>query len=120
MHPQSDGMVERFNRTIESQLAMFVEDHQRDWDYLLLMAYRTAVHETAGCTPAKLMLGRDLRVPVDLLFDRPEGECIETSTNYASTLQDRLDQVQNFARAHLKVASDQMKSYYDSRSESFI
>ena len=38
-HPQSDGMVVRFNRTIEDQLATFV-DYQRDWDehisYLML------------------------------------------------------------------------------------
>lgn len=45
MHPQSDGMVERFNRTLEAQLSKFVEDHQQDWDThlpLLLMACRTA------------------------------------------------------------------------------
>lgn len=30
--PQSDGMVERFNRTLEDQLSKYVEDHQRDWD----------------------------------------------------------------------------------------
>ena len=30
LHPQSDGMVERFSRTLEAQLSMFVEDHQRD------------------------------------------------------------------------------------------
>lgn len=31
LHPQSDGMVERYNRTIEAQLATFVQDRQRDW-----------------------------------------------------------------------------------------
>ena len=30
LHPQSDGIVERFNRTIEDQLSKFVEDNQRD------------------------------------------------------------------------------------------
>ena len=53
-HPQSDGMVERFNQTIESQLSNYVEDHQRDWDKhipFLLMAYRTAVHEATGHSP---------------------------------------------------------------------
>ena len=47
LHPQSDGMVERFNRTLEAQLSEFASDHQRDWDEhvpLLMMAYRTAVH----------------------------------------------------------------------------
>ena len=61
LHPQSDGMVERFNRTLEAQLSMFVEDHQRDWDQLvplMLMTYRTAVHETTGCTQASLVWTR--------------------------------------------------------------
>ena len=31
-HPQSDGMVERFNKTLENQLARFVDDNQTDWD----------------------------------------------------------------------------------------
>ena len=56
--------MEQFNRTLEAQLSKFVEDHQQDWDAhlpMLLMAYRTAVHEATGCTPASLMLGRDLR-----------------------------------------------------------
>ena len=77
-HPQSDGMIERYNRTLEAQLSMFVEAHQKDWDqYIpyLLMAYRTAVHESTKCTPTKLMMGREIRVPIDLVFGRPEPEC---------------------------------------------
>jgi transposase InsO family protein len=31
-HPQSDGMVERANRTIEALLATVVQKDQRDWD----------------------------------------------------------------------------------------
>ena len=30
LHPQSDGMVERFNRTLENQLAVFVGKYQQD------------------------------------------------------------------------------------------
>ncbi|KAK3753675.1 hypothetical protein QZH41_003322 [Actinostola sp. cb2023] len=32
LHPQSDGMVERYNKTLESMLAKFTSEHQRDWD----------------------------------------------------------------------------------------
>ncbi|UYV72260.1 K02A2.6-like [Cordylochernes scorpioides] len=32
LHPQSDGMVEKFNRTLASQLSLFVAQSQRDWD----------------------------------------------------------------------------------------
>ena len=40
--PESDGMVERLNWTLEDQLAKFVDYHQRDWDkhiLYLMMAY---------------------------------------------------------------------------------
>ena len=60
LHPQSDGMVERFNRTIEGMLSKFVAENQRDWDShlpILMMAYRSAVHETTSFTPCELMFG---------------------------------------------------------------
>ena len=31
-HPQSDGLVERFNRTLENMLSLYVADNQKDWD----------------------------------------------------------------------------------------
>ena len=42
-HPESDGLVERFNRTLLMMLAMFAGEHKEDWDDLLppvMMAYR--------------------------------------------------------------------------------
>ena len=114
LHPQSDGMVERFNRTILAQLSTFVEQHQRDWDQhipMLLMAYQSAVHNSTRYTPARLMLGRDLRLPVDLLYGRPEEE--QHTTEYAETLQETMERVQSFARDHLNISSNKMKRYYD-------
>ena len=77
MHPQTYGMVERYNRTLENQLATFVEDHQRDWELhlpLLVMSYRSAVRETTRLTRAMLMFRSELRVPLDLLIGRPREE----------------------------------------------
>lgn len=62
LHPQSDGMVERFNRTIEEHLKKVVDAHQKDWDEhipLFLMAYRLAIHNTTSCSPAKVIFGYD-------------------------------------------------------------
>ncbi|CAC5406228.1 unnamed protein product [Mytilus coruscus] len=45
-HPQSDGMVERYNRTLQQILSMFVNENKDDWDSHLpyvTMAYR-ALH----------------------------------------------------------------------------
>lgn len=32
VHPQSNGLVERFNRTLATQLATLTSSRQRDWD----------------------------------------------------------------------------------------
>ena len=48
-HPQGNGQVERFNRTVEAMLAKMVGEHHSDWDKHLqkaLFAYRTSLHES--------------------------------------------------------------------------
>ena len=75
-HPQSDGMVERFNRTLLNLLSLSVSENERDWDVklpVLLFAYRTSVHETTGVTPFSMMLGREARLPEDLIYGLPVG-----------------------------------------------
>lgn len=60
-HPQSDGMVERFNRTLLAMLSLFVEENQMNWDALLpyvMLAYRSSVHCSTGFTPFKWCLAR--------------------------------------------------------------
>ena len=53
-HPQSDGMVERFNRTLLNLLSIAVEEDKHNWDAQLamsLLAYQTSMHESTGATP---------------------------------------------------------------------
>ena len=74
LHPQSDGMVELLSRILEAMLSKFVQESQRNSDQilpLLAMAYRSAIHESTGCTPNELMFGRDVRLPADLMFGSP-------------------------------------------------
>ena len=55
LRPRSDGMVERFNRTLTQELATCCAEGQSDWDLklpALLMAYRSAEHEATSYTPA--------------------------------------------------------------------
>ena len=77
--PQSDGMVERANRTIQNMIASYVSDKQDDWDEhipLLMLAYRSSVHETLGVSPAMMMFGRDLTLPIDMAVGRPVRELV--------------------------------------------
>ena len=115
-HPQSDGMVERYNRTLENQLALFVNENQNDWDQrvpLVLMAYRSAVHESTGCSPAKLMMGCELKLPIDLIYGRPDDNTKQCATEYGQTLQEDIDIAHEFARKKLELTASKMKTDYD-------
>ena len=82
-------MIERFNRTIEAMLSLWVNKSQTDWDEhiaLLSMAYRSGEHETTKETPNAMMLGREVRMPVDLLVGAtPETDL--TPCEYAQNLR---------------------------------
>ena len=70
-HPQGNGQVERFNRTLESMLAMVVNDHQTDWDLHLprvLFAYHTAIHDATGFSPFHITFSRSPTIPVDTMM----------------------------------------------------
>ena len=69
--PQSDGLVERYNRTLKSMLKSFTESEKSDWDEHLpyvMMAYRATIHESTKCTPNLLMFGHEVRLPVDIMY----------------------------------------------------
>lgn len=114
--PQSDGMVERANRTIQNMIASYISSKQNDWDEhipLLLLAYRSSIHETLGVSPARMVFGRDLTLPVDLAMGRPVREEKHCVTEYAYELEQKLLDIHEYARKHLKTASDSMKRQYD-------
>ena len=81
---------------------------------LLLMAYRTSIHETTGCTPAMMMMmGRDLRLPIDLIFGRTEEE---PSTGAILTTLSPCRKDWSWCTDSREMQSDWMKEYYDSHN----
>ncbi|CAH8866152.1 unnamed protein product [Trichobilharzia szidati] len=69
-HPQGNGLVERTNRTIKHLLRAFLHNApENTWDDALpqcLLAYRSSVHSSTGFSPALLLFGRELRLPVEI------------------------------------------------------
>ncbi|GFW79740.1 retrovirus-related Pol polyprotein from transposon 412 [Trichonephila clavipes] len=118
LHPQSDGMVERFNRTILNNLSLMVSKNQQDWDQkvpLFLLAYRSAVHETTGYSPSQMLFGRDIRLPCDLLFGRPP-DTPSSPEEYVQNLQARFEDVHNLARERINLRTEKMKTRYDTKA----
>ena len=53
-HPQTDGMVERFNGTLKEMLRKCASEDGKDWDRVLpyvLFPYREAPQESTGFSP---------------------------------------------------------------------
>ncbi|KAL5473843.1 hypothetical protein EMCRGX_G028405 [Ephydatia muelleri] len=113
-HPQSDGLVERFNRTLLEMLSTTVAD-EHDWDLSLptqLLAYRTSVQETTGTTPFQLMFGRNPRLPEDVLYSLPVASH-DSVTQYTRVLKGRLERSYQAVIKHVQQKQIHQKDLYD-------
>ena len=75
-HPQCDGMVERFNRTLKTMLRKHASKFGMQWDQYLhgaLWAYRNVPHEATGEKPSFLLLGVDCRTPTEAALLPPQA-----------------------------------------------
>ena len=70
-HPQSDDLIERFNRTLTSMLAKTVQRMAKIWNKRLpyiLFAYWSSLHELTRESPFLLMYGCDPRLPAEAIL----------------------------------------------------
>ncbi|KAL7838997.1 hypothetical protein SRHO_G00256550 [Serrasalmus rhombeus] len=118
-HPQCDGIVERYNRTLKGELAKYLFDLGQEWDDHLpqvAMAYNTTVHASTGFTPFFLAHGREAHVPVDTLLNTPDfvsSGSVATPAAYASSLRMRLRKAYESATAFRDRAQERQRKYYD-------
>ena len=115
-HPQSDGMVERFNRTLTTMLSNFVNDNHSDWDEYLpyvMMAYRSTTHETTGFSPNSLMLGREVCTPLDVMYEVPSSIRPVPQNEWVWQLQERLENAHKLVRANTSQSMVRQKHYHD-------
>ena len=114
-HPQSDGMVERLNATIEQMLRCYVDKNQRDWDSklsLVMSAYRSSVHSTTQNTPYFLLHGREFTLPVDLIFPN-HGADRTTHSSFVRKLRGSLKSAYRDAREATNANLKLQKRCYD-------
>lgn len=115
--PQSDGQVERLNRTLIDMLSKFCDDHKEDWDHHLpyiLCSYNSTRHDSTGCSPNLLMMGREITLPIDLMYGtEPATPTHLCPVEYVEWVRQTTAASFDFAREHLQKAAERQKRNYD-------
>jgi hypothetical protein len=115
-HPQSNGVSERFHRTLNSMLAIYIGEqrHNRWADYLpeVCLAYQSAVHSSLGCSPFELMYGTQLRMPGDWELPTMQ-EALNNPDQEAVYIYAKMRVMADQAVAELAKAQQRMKTQVD-------
>ena len=118
-HPQTDGLVERFNATLTEGLSMYVSSNQKDWDQhipMILFAYRVSPNATTGESPFYLLYGREPRLPVDAALLLPTTNLSPSVAQHRARIVQNLEEAQQIISSNTQLAQQRMKLQYDKNS----
>ena len=104
-HPQTNGLVERQNRTLVSMLRVYCSRYMDGWDKHLpqaMGAYNSTEHSTTGISPHMMLTGHEKALPLTFFYPEYEGrgqqlrrtcgmllEDSRTSMTYAGGIRNR-------------------------------
>ncbi len=115
-HPQCDGMVERFNRTLKTMIRKHVDRFGTQWDrYLpgLVWAYRNTPHELTQEKPSFLLYGFDCRTPTEAALLPPSPVQPADIKDYRQELILSLSSARELAVQSIENAQKKYKFYHD-------
>ena len=119
-HPQTDGLVERYNRTLTAMLAKTAERGGRDWDHHLpyvLFAFRACQQQSTQESPFFLLYGRDPRLPTDAALSPSSAHQQLDLQEYGIELVEKLSGAWELAKNNVKKAQRKQKVYYDRKTK---
>ena len=114
-HPQTDGLVERFNHTLCQSVSMYVSRDQKDWDTHLpaiLFGFRVSPHQTTGDSPFYLLYGREPRLPVDVSL-LPPSQVSNSVREHRARIVQTIEEAHAIARENTQRTQQNMKDRYD-------
>ncbi len=122
-HPQTDGLVERFNGTLKSMIRKFVDKDPRCWDEMLpylLFAYREVPQESTGFSPFELMYGWKVRGPLDVMKEVWSGSVSgpQNVVSHVVKMRERLASMTDLVRENMEEAQRSQKQWYDKQASS--
>uniref|UniRef100_A0A8C5LXD0 Integrase catalytic domain-containing protein n=1 Tax=Leptobrachium leishanense TaxID=445787 RepID=A0A8C5LXD0_9ANUR len=117
-HPQTDGLVERFNKTLKSMLKKVVDKDGKNWDFLLpylMFAIWEVPQASTGYSPFELLYSRHPRGLLDIAKETWEGETTpyKSVIEHISMMQDRIAAVMPLVREHMEQAQEAQRRVYN-------
>ncbi|CDF40057.1 unnamed protein product [Chondrus crispus] len=115
-HPQTNGQVERFNRTLVSTLRHYLADNQRDWDQYtdaLTYGYYCTANRMIGMRPFDLVLSgtpSPLSLQQTPLLD-PSASRVQVKMRYLAWLRSLI----STASRNLLAGQERYKNDFDNR-----
>ncbi|CAF4443269.1 unnamed protein product, partial [Didymodactylos carnosus] len=114
-HPQTNGMIERFNATFVPQLAKLQDTESNNWDSFLpsmVFAYNTGQHNTTGYSPFQLQYGQKPKLPPD---EPPKQVIFAKPNDYYQQLKKNLKIYHEYARRNMVRQKERSKQRYDAK-----
>ena len=105
-HPQTDGLVERFNQTLKAMIRKVTISEGCNWEILLpyvLFAYQEVLQASTGFSPFELLYGREVYVV----------QADENIILYVMKMRDRLSEMSEIVRENVPNAQQTQKQWYN-------
>ena len=121
-HPEGNGQVERFNRTLLGMLRTLDEDQKADWKTQLpklVAAYNCTRHDSTGYSPFFLMFGRHPRLPIDLTFGAAVTKSSKQNKDYNQFVlrwKEQMQEAFHIANRRVRVGAHRGKRHYDKKA----
>ena len=78
-----------------------------------MMAYRSSIHSVTRYSPAFVVLGFTLSLPIDCNYSTPQTTIYATPSDYVFTMEQKLQETHQLMREYMDIEQERQKSYYD-------
>ena len=117
-HPQTNGLVENFQKTLVKMLKKLGHEKPKRWDEnldLVMFAYREMPQKSTGFSPFQLLYGREPRGPLQLVKDQWTGASILELPlcDYIKELKSSLEYSLKLAKENISKSQQVQKEHYD-------